>query len=473
MSAGTPALELLRDLHFEASFANLGFILAFLPIVLAAYWLLPRPAWRRAWLVLASLTFYSFWDVRFAPLLVVASLFDFAIALKMSSSPHPKRWLVASIVVNLGVLAFFKYTMFALDNARSLFSILGLDVSVPYAAIVLPVGISFYTFQTMSYVIDVYRGTVAPTRDIVKYLAFVTLFPQLVAGPIVRYAELDKQLDNIPLRLDRTLLATGLALFAVGLFKKVAIADSLAIVVDPIWSSQGALSIELAWLAAVGYSLQLYFDFSGYSTMAIGLGFMLGFRFPQNFDAPYQARDPSDFWRRWHITLGSFLRDYLYVPLGGSRGARWRVAIALFVVMTLGGLWHGAAWTFVAWGVYHGLLLVSYHTWKTHWDKLPALLRQGAMAFLVILGWVLFRAGSFPAAARVYRGMFAGIPGAIGSPVAITACGMLLIFLMWARPVERRSWRFTPLEAGAIGATLAGLIFLLGRGESPFLYYQF
>ncbi len=501
--AGDTIRRMLAYFPFDALFNTYTFLFLFLPITLAGYWLLPRGQARWLWIGGASLVFYSFWDWRFTALLVASSVVDFVVAKRIvqarsvaAAADQPqdgpgsraRRWLLASIVFNLGVLAFFKYAMWGTENLQSVLSLLGSNVVLPIPHIVLPVGISFYTFQTLSYTVDVYRGHVTPTSAWPRYLAYVTLFPQLVAGPIVRYAQVTNDFDDLPARLPAERWSRGIFLLAVGLCKKVVIADTLATGVDPLWAraaaettatATAASSVGLdtlsAWLAVLGYSLQLYFDFSGYSDMALGLGCLLGFTYPINFDAPYQARDPADFWRRWHMTLGAFLRDYLYKPLGGNRLGPSRTLVNLSIVMLLGGLWHGAAWTFVAWGGYHGILLVVHRLLREPWGALPVAGQRALTLFLVILGWVPFRAPDFATAAHVLQAMF--VPnGADWSLLAHPVTAMLLAALaitQLARPAIRVASHPTWRHAVWTSLCLVAAILLMGAAESPFLYYQF
>lgn len=458
----------------SAYFHDLCVLLYFLPVAIAGYWAIPKRRWKLAWLVGASLTFYGFWDVRFIPLLLGSALLDYLVGLRLGSTDRKKLWLTVSVVFNLGVLAIFKYAMWATDSAQSFLDIIGSTAELPGYNIVLPVGISFYTFQSMSYTIDVYRGRVPATHDLLKYTAFVTLFPQLVAGPIVRYKDLSQQLDDLPTRLSRTAAVTGLSLFAIGLFKKVVIADSLAPHVDELWSLSGYLGPSGAWMATLGYTLQLYFDFSGYSDMAIGLGALLGLTLPTNFRAPYQALNPSDFWRRWHISLSTWLKDYLYIPLGGNRGPVIRVLSNLMIVMALGGLWHGAAWTFVVWGVYHGIILVAYHATRRVWDAAPKLVQGAATFFLVAVGWVLFRAETVAQALTMYLAMFQPAQAAVAEPAALYVVAVLWLLAfcwLWKPSAEMRfeaSWRRAAVTSGMVF-----LAMLMLRADSPFLYYQF
>jgi alginate O-acetyltransferase complex protein AlgI len=459
----------------DALFNTRCFVLGFLPIVLVGYWLIPGRRWKQAWLMVAGFVFYSFWDVRFTFLLLAAAAVDYFVARKLEASQKDRKaWLVVSILFNLGLLAFFKYAMFVADNARSLQSLLGIPGELPYFSIVLPVGISFFTFKTMSYTIDVYRGEVKATRDFVKYLCFISMFPELVAGPIIRYRDMDQQLDAIPRWPRARFFGVGLTLFAIGLAKKVLVADTIAAEVDPLWADTASLTFAAGWAAAVGYTLQLYFDFSGYSDMALGLAAMLSFRFPINFRAPYQALNPSDFWRRWHISLSSWLRDYLYIPLGGNRKGPGRTMVNLFIVMLLGGLWHGANWTFVIWGAYHGLLLAIYQKTSGGWDAMPKAVQRLLMLFLAIVGWVIFRAPGLGVAAQVYSAMF-GLQGldleGVGVPLGM---GLLaaLAFTMLVKPSVEQPLKPTWPRAAAVGALLALSIVWMSR-ESPFLYYQF
>jgi alginate O-acetyltransferase complex protein AlgI len=459
----------------DALFNNFCFLFAFLPIVLVGYWAVPSRRWKLVWLTAASYVFYAFWDVRFVLLLLFSSVVDYKIAQRIGASARPKPWLVLSIITNLSVLAFFKYAMFAAEAAQSVFTLVGVPVVVPGFHIILPVGISFYTFQTMSYTIDVYLREVEPTRDFAKYAGFVSLFPQLVAGPIVRYRTMANQLDHLPTRLPPLAAATGIVLFSIGLFKKVGVADTIARYIDPLWADPAALDAIAGWAATLGYGLQLYFDFSGYSDMAIGLGALLGLAIPVNFRGPYHARNPSDFWRRWHISLSTFLRDYLYIPLGGNRlGSKRRLA-NLLIVMTLGGLWHGAAWTFVLWGMYHGALLVVYQATRSVWDRAPVLAQRLLLVLLVMLGWVVFRAGDVGTAFAVYHSLLSPVEWgllAVRGPLLV-ALGAVLAFSMLAKPTADMRFDLS-LWRAVLAAVLFSMSILLLRSESsPFLYYQF
>ncbi|MGB0652318.1 MAG: MBOAT family O-acyltransferase [Thermoplasmatota archaeon] len=489
---GSVAAALTPLAWLEKAYAQLGcdtqfntycFLFLFLPLTLAGYWLVPSRRWKLSWITAMSFLFYSFWDIRFVLLLLVAAGADFLIALRLAAIPEGevtrrKRWLAASVVFNLGLLAYFKYAVFALDNARSVLSLFGSEAVVPYANIVLPVGISFYTFQTMSYSIDVYRGQVGATRDFTKYLAFVTLFPQLVAGPIVRYSTLSEQLDKLPTRLSAAYGATGLFLVSLGLFKKAVVADLLAIKVDGLWAAPGALDMVTAWTAATGFMLQLYFDFSGYSDMAIGLGALLGLRFPINFRAPFQAPNPIDFWRRWHVSLNTFLRDYLFRPLGGRDVGPLRFRFNLFVVMVLSGFWHGASWTFILWGGYFAMLQLTYVRYQTWWDARHIATQMILMQVLVVVSAVLFRAPDLTVAGQVYQAMFtpalaAGMAGLAAAAPLLLGVLALYAVTMVVKPACDRHYRLSPLEAGAAAVMLVASIIIMRLEFAPFLYYQF
>ncbi len=440
--------------------------------------MVPNRRWKLLWLTAMSFLFYAMWDARFVALLALSAAVDYTIALRIGAAADQasrKRWLITSVVFNLGVLGFFKYAVFALENARSVFDLLGVEASLPYYNIILPVGISFYTFQTMSYTIDVYRQVVEPTRDFAKYLAYVSLFPQLVAGPIVRYSTLSKQLDEIPLRPAANMIAMGVTLFVLGLSKKILIADVIAHRIDPVWSDVSGLTTVTAWIAVLGYGLQLYFDFSGYSDMAIGLGALIGFRFPINFNAPYQALNPSDFWRRWHISLSTFLRDYLYVPLGGNRVGTGRTLLNLAIVMGLGGLWHGAAWTFVVWGLFHGGMLVFYQVTRRAWDAGPVWIQRAVLLLLVFIGWMIFRAPDLFAAAEVARHLFLDLDfgGLRANLTFIAVLAAVFAFTLKAPSTAKLDMRFTLPRATGLALLLLGCVVMMNTIQSPFLYYQF
>ena len=461
-------------------FNSYVFLFVFLPVTLLAWWLVRSPASvRLAILTAASFVFYSFWDWRFSMLMLVTISIDYLVGKQISMHGREsirRLWLSFSLVINLGLLGFFKYADMILGTTVQLSDLLGLELGLVTLGVVLPIGISFYTFQSISYSIDIFRGQAKPAPSFLHFAAYVSMFPQLVAGPIIRYRDIDEQLRSLPVRPDYDLWFRGIVLFVIGMCKKLFLADLLGSRVDSLLGDPKSLQFVGSWISMIGYSLQIYFDFSGYSDMAVGLGGMLGFRFPQNFNSPYKAVSPSDFWRRWHMTLSQWLRDNLYIPLGGGRGSLARVLRNVILTMFLGGLWHGAQWTFVVWGLYHGLLLAGQRLLVGM--GLRAAKWQGRLTtyLLVVVGWVFFRADSFEMSRDVLLAMFGfrGVESVGGWPeedlVGIVAVGLGVGLF------GPNSWeiRFEPKLRWALA--MAGLMFLcvlrLGR-QSPFLYFQF
>jgi len=462
-------------------FNSFIFLLAFLPVTYVVFWLLQSARTRYIWLAVTGYVFYGYWDARFCLLMAFSTAVSFLAGLGLSRFTHRRSrlaCLVLPITVDLCLLGFFKYANFAMDSARSGAELFGWRLSVHAIDVILPVGISFYTFHTITYIVDCYRGAIKPTRNLFEFAAYVSLFSQLVAGPIVRFRQIEEDLENLG-AADRTRwLPQGISFFVIGLVEKVVVADTLAGFVDEALGRYGTLSTAGAWLAMLGYTFQLYFDFCGYSDMAVGLGYMFGLRIPQNFNSPYKALDPSDFWRRWHISLSSCLRDYLYVPLGGNRHGEWRAYRNLFLTMLIGGLWHGAGWTFVVWGAYHGLLLAFYRRFGRLWDKLPALVRQVAMFVLVVVGWVFFRSSDFGMAARLLTAMFTPTAGLMVQNAGILSLVLLAVGL-WGMAGPNAfdlnaGFRWKPrygyILAAGFGACVASM---MGGRSSPFLYFQF
>jgi D-alanyl-lipoteichoic acid acyltransferase DltB (MBOAT superfamily) len=397
------------------------FIFGFLPVALLGFFLLARWGARPAlsWLTLASLFFYAWWDVTWLPLLVLSIAFNLWAGREISRRRPAHAPLVAAITINLGPLAYFKYGSFLASTVGSL-----VGSAIDWPATELPLGISFFTFTQIAFLADVYQRK-TEDFDPVRYGLFVTYFPHLIAGPVLHHKEMMPQFERPDIfRFDANRLADGGAIFILGLFKKTVLADAFGGYARPAFAAAGstALTFFEAWSAALSYTLQIYFDFSGYSDMAIGLALMIGIRLPLNFHSPYKARNVAEFWRRWHMTLSRFLRDYLYIPLGGNRRGPVRQQVNLMTTMLLGGLWHGAGWTFVVWGGLHGLLLVVHRLWsqvRPQLPVLPAALRWPAAAsawaltfFSVVVCWVFFRAEDFGAALAMLRGM-AGAHGAL------------------------------------------------------------
>ncbi|MCA8968921.1 MAG: MBOAT family protein [Planctomycetes bacterium] len=385
-------------------FSTATFLFAFLPIVLLLYFAVPR-RWRNGWLLFASLFFYAWGETWIVAVMLASILVNWALALLLDDGRPRRKWGVAlSVVFNLGLLVAFKYANFLVDNLNPVLVAAGMPaMAIP--VISLPIGISFFTFQALSYVIDVYRGQARVQRNPLDFALYIALFPQLIAGPIVRYVDVAEQIESRTCSAD--LFADGVRRFVFGLAKKMLIANTVASVADRIFALPNEeLTLGLSWLATVCYSLQIYFDFSGYSDMAIGLGLMFGFRYLENFAYPYAADSITKFWRRWHMSLSTWFRDYVYIPLGGNRGSRIATYRNLVIVFFLCGLWHGASWTFVLWGIYHGAFLVFERLGAGRIvHDAPRALRHAYTLFVVACGWVLFRATSIDQALEFYGAM--------------------------------------------------------------------
>jgi len=421
-------------------FNSFAFIGVYLPIVLTGFFLVSRlgPAFGRLWLAAASLAFYGYWSPAYLPLLLGSILLNYTAGrLLCADRLHDvrKAVLAGAVASNLGLLAYYKYAQFFTANLDAL---TGLDFAI--GTIILPLGISFFTFTQIAFLVDAYRGE-AREADFIPYLLFVTYFPHLVAGPILHHKEMMPQFaDRSVYRFDPEKLSAGVVIFTLGLFKKTCLADNVATFVDPIFSAaeHGAHpGLWDAWSGALAYTFQLYFDFSGYSDMAIGISWMLGIALPLNFNSPYKAKNIVEFWRRWHMTLSRFLRDYLYIGLGGSRRGPVRRYANLIATMILGGLWHGAGWTFVIWGALHGFYLIVNHAWAATgiaFHSRTAVIASWLLTFIaVVIGWVFFRATSVPAALQIVAGMFgANGLGALTQPSVVwmwCACLAIIAFV--------------------------------------------
>ncbi len=441
-------------------------------------------------LLVASYLFYAAWNPPFVVLLWISTVVDWWAAKKLvnAESPHSRRaWMLLSVVVNLGMLGYFKYGGFLMENFAALMQSLGVAYQPPKLDIVLPVGISFYTFATLSYTLDVYLRRAKPANHFLDYALFVTFFPHLVAGPIMRPTELVPQFEH-PHRASANQLRFGLALMTLGLFQKIVLADGfLAPAAEAVYDAPGAAPGALdAWLGTLAFSGQIFCDFAGYSTTAIGAAMCLGFAMPDNFRFPYAAVGFSDFWRRWHITLSAWLRDYLYIPLGGNRHGAARTYFALMATMLLGGLWHGASWTFVVWGGLHGLYLAAERALRSRFAGYTpgpvALLGLGLLTYaLVNITWVFFRADGFGKAWSVLRGMFGGNAGAepiLGTAdltmVAVIVIGIVIAhWLMRRRTLEAMLARRHPVPlAAGLGLMAFSIAAAQGAGNA-FIYFQF
>ncbi len=466
---------IFNSLTFAYFFAILLMVNALLPL-----------RFRNGWILAGGVVFYMSWSPVYILLLLVTAAVDYVIAIRMADLPSKeqrKPWLIASLVFSLGSLAFFKYTTMALGTVTDLSSWLGLGWRPPHFEVALPLGISFYTFETVSYAVDVYRGDLQPKRSFFQYLSFLMFFPKLIAGPIVRASELLHQIPRDRLCTPAA-FQEGLNLLLIGFGKKVLLADNFAPFVERVFAHPSEHNRWMNIVAVYGYSMQVYFDFSAYSDMARGCARWMGYELPENFDKPYLATSITDFWRRWHKTLSRWLRDYFYIPMGGNGGGRLLTYRNLFLTMLVGGLWHGANWTFVAWGALNGSFLVIEKAWhdmrgvkvkrtdQMSWSE--ALLRGFIVFNLITFTRIFFRSPDFKTAIEVLR--------AIGSPVVRTADihpGLVLIPLatvayMLASPLRRRilAWKPTVGQAVAYGA-VAALMVYFGASNAEFIYFQF
>lgn len=482
-------------------FNSYAFIFCFLPITLIGFFSLTR--WRLtqvalAWLVVASLAFYSYWSIAYLPLLLISIVINYQVAKRISKSvlgsKQAKNLLWAGVCFNLALLVYYKYANFFMNSVEQ---VLNTSWSIPQ--IILPLGISFYTFTQTAYLVDAYRGE-TKNYDFLTYSLFVSFFPHLIAGPILHHSDIIPQFYRLRnLVFSHKAIAVGMTWFTLGLFKKVIIADTVAPWVDAVFSNASAVSFLEAWVGAVSYTLQLYFDFSGYSDMAIGLGLMLNIQLPINFNSPYKASSIIDFWRRWHITLSNFLRDYLYIPLGGNRRGAVQRYINLLITMLLGGLWHGAGWTYLVWGGLHGLYLCINHGWRKLGKPLPKFLAWAITFIAVMISWVLFRSQSIHDAVELL-GTMAGMKGlaltqgyqtslqwltAFGvkfqhsypyipsKDKLIILVGLMLWVILLPNTQQVMQW-FQPKWWWAVGVAAIAFYCLLSLNQvSEFLYFQF
>ena len=464
-------------------FTELRFF-AFLALVLGVAWGLESNRARKVWLLIASYAFYAAWDWRFLSLILVSTLVDYLVGLALGGEERVTRrrfLLGVSLVVNLGLLGYFKYAGFFVDSAQDLLAFLGFEASRSSLEIVLPVGISFYTFQTLSYTIDVFRRELTPTRDLLDLALFVAFFPQLVAGPIVRAAHFLPQLERAARWADIR-VRSHLVLFLSGFIKKACIADNVAPAVDAWFAAPESYGSGAAWIAVLLFAIQIYCDFSGYSDMAIASAGLLGFDLGENFRHPYVAASPREFWQRWHISLSTWLRDYLYIPLGGNRGGAAATYRNLMLTMVIGGLWHGAAWRFLFWGFVHGLALALHRAWwkrSTHGGSpqvprwLGVLVTQAVVAF----GWIFFRAPDWDTAWMTVRAMAgeAAGDGFFDSRWWLLIVAFGLLHALASRLEGRIRWTEVPrpVFAVAYGVAVALAILFVQIDIQPFLYFQF
>lgn len=466
-------------------FSSIVFLFSFLPAVMILYYLLPV-RFRNVILLLASLVFYAWGEPVYLFLMLLSILFNYFsgldIARNLQDKRAAKRSLVFNLIINLAVLGFFKYEGFVLDTLNGI-----LPVHISYHALPLPIGISFYTFQILSYIIDVYRGNVKVQTNLPNFALYVTMFPQLIAGPIVQYADVDEQLASR--EISRTKFGEGSMYFIRGLAKKVLLANTSGMIFTEVSGlAKGNIAVMTAWLGAFAYMFQIYFDFSGYSDMAIGLGKMFGFEFNMNFNYPYVSKSITEFWRRWHISLSSWFRDYVYIPLGGNRVSKIKHIRNLLIVWFLTGLWHGAAWNFVAWGLYYGvILIIEKYLLSPVLDRLPDVVRHIYSIVLVVIGWVLFFSSSFGQAADYIRVMFgAGAHGFVDRESMYLLTSNLILWLIlifgstplvhfrYEHMLRSKKWNTTIINSVVYAALfIVCIAYLVTETYNPFLYFRF
>lgn len=466
-------------------FSSIVFLFTFLPAVMILYYLLPV-RFRNVILLLASLVFYAWGEPVYLFLMLLSILFNYFsgldIARNLQDKRAAKRSLVFNLIINLAVLGFFKYEGFVLDTLNGI-----LPVHISYHALPLPIGISFYTFQILSYIIDVYRGNVKVQTNLPNFALYVTMFPQLIAGPIVQYADVDEQLASR--EVSWTKFGEGSMYFIRGLAKKVLLANTSGMIFTEVSGlAKGNITVVTAWLGAFAYMFQIYFDFSGYSDMAIGLGKMFGFEFNMNFNYPYVSKSITEFWRRWHISLSSWFRDYVYIPLGGNRVSKIKHIRNLLIVWFLTGLWHGAAWNFVAWGLYYGvILIIEKYFLSPVLDRLPDVVRHIYSIVLIVIGWVLFFSSSFGQAADYIRVMFgAGAHGFADRESMYLLTSNLILWLIlifgstplvhfrYEHMLRSKKWNTTIINSVVYAALfIVCIAYLVTETYNPFLYFRF
>lgn len=464
-------------------FSSTIFLCVYLPLVLLGYYICPKKG-RNLFLLIASLVFYAWGEPKYVFLMIFSILVNYIFGRLMDKHRENKKrlklMLVLSVVIDIGLLSVFKYTDFIITNVNAIFG-----ANFDLLNIALPIGISFYTFQAMSYTIDVYRNDVRVQKNLIDFGMYITMFPQLIAGPIVRYADVQDQLAERSVTTAD--FSEGIMRFVVGLGKKVLLANQMGAVWSEIYALGGDVSALMAWTGAIAYTFQIYFDFSGYSDMAIGLGRMFGFKFPENFRYPYQSVSITDFWRRWHITLSTWFKEYLYIPLGGNRYGLARQALNLLIVWSLTGFWHGAGWNFVMWGLYYFVILFIEKLFLLKaLDKLPKLFRHVYALLLIVIGWVIF-ASDDVSVLLPYLGSMFGANGAIGGMdvyTLLTKAALLVICCVASTELPKRLFlsatgamnekaAFTIKSVMTIALLALSMILLIGDSYNPFLYFRF
>lgn len=464
-------------------FSGIEFLYYFLPAVMLIYFLAPKRL-KNLMLFVSGLGFYAWGEPVYVIVMVISTAVDYTAGILMSKTEDERKrraCLISSVVINLGLLFTFKYSSFAVDTFNGIFR-----TAIPSPNLPLPIGISFFTFQSMSYTIDLYRRKITVQRSFINFAAYVTCFPQIVAGPIVKYQDIAAELDDR--RVSISDMSDGVSIFIVGLAKKVLLANNIGI----FWSrvkemDYSTLPALTAWLGIIAFTFQIYFDFSGYSDMAIGLGRMLGFTYPKNFDLPYLSKSVSQFWRRWHITLGSWFRDYVYIPLGGSRAGKWKTVRNLAIVWLLTGLWHGASMNFVLWGAWFGLLIIAEHMWMGKiLEKLPDVFSWLYTMLAVVLGWVLFDTDSISSALRFIGAMFGAggsfATGASWSLIGQAAISLALCIFFSSGATKNYIKRIGGQDSKVIlvlkpvitaALLIASTAYLVNSTYNPFLYFNF
>lgn len=474
-------------------FSSVLFLFLFLPIFLLVYHFLKKEQ-KNLWVLLSSIVFYAWGEPSFIFIILGVLIIDFQLVKKLfeeQNSTSKKKYMLVSIGIKLGLLAYFKYSNFFIDNVNVLIESLGVD-PIRWVKIVLPVGISFFTFQSVTYTLDVYWGKSKPLKSIVDYMLYILLFPQLIAGPIVRYDDIADQIEDREANETDENRLQGFYRFVLGLSKKVLIANTLGQAADEIFNSEiASLSTYTSWIGILCYTFQIYFDFSGYSDMAIGLGKMIGFNFPENFNNPYNSKSITEFWRRWHITLGQFMKDYLYIPLGGSKVATVnRLYFNLVIVFLLSGLWHGAGWNFIVWGAFHGLFLIIDRVFFLEFSKKIGVFPSVIITFLIsMVGWVFFRTETLSAALSYLEVMFSfnSIESVYYVPAELTVTLILAFVFSFIKLTslgdkleyfvfKTEKYRFKQ----HVWMTSLSLLFLFlcvsfisSSGFNPFIYFRF
>lgn len=462
-------------------FSSIFFLFKFLPIVLALYFAAPKRA-KNLILFISSIVFYSWGEPVYVFLMLFSAVFNYSMALDIKKEQvqgkRGKSVMIFTVVINLFILCFFKYYGFLMDTVNSIFK-----SHIRYTALALPIGISFYTFQALSYIFDVYRKNVSVQNSLLRFSLYLALFPQLIAGPIIKYKDIETQLDERTVTAEK--FGEGAGRFILGLGKKVLLANNLGMVFTTVTSmGKGRLTVLSCWIGIIAYTLQIYFDFGGYSDMAIGLSKMFGFDFMENFNYPYISKSITEFWRRWHISLSTWFREYVYIPLGGNRVKALRHVVNLMIVWSLTGLWHGASWNFIVWGVYYGaILIIEKYFLGKYLEKLPDILRRCYTLLIVIIGWVFFSSPGLSSAVSYLKVMFfmGSVPLADTEALYLLKTNLILILLggvmSTEMPISQLNRFYRRHRAGGVAVLMAILVlsvaYLIFTSYNPFLYFRF